>query len=105
MSHERDWARWREALDGAGVRRVRRHDARHTTATLLREAGVDPRVIQDILGHTSAKMTAHYSHLGKGEGRAGIGKLGALLGIATITPNPRVDSVSSVNSSTITEES
>lgn len=83
MSHERDWARWREALDGAGVRRVRRHDARHTTATLLREAGVDPRVIQDILGHTSAKMTAHYSHLGKGEGRAGMGKLGELLGITS----------------------
>ena len=82
MSHERDWARWRQALDGASVPRIRRHDARHTAATLLREAGVDPRVIQAILGHSTAAMTAHYSHLGPQERSRAIAQYGALLGIA-----------------------
>lgn len=81
MSHERDWARWRQALDGAGVRRVRRHDSRHTTATLLRAAGVQERVIQAIIGHTSATMTAHYSHLGPGETREAMLALGRHLAI------------------------
>jgi len=83
MSHERDWARWRQALDGAGVPRIRRHDARHTAATLLREAKVDPRVIQAILGHSTAAMTAHYSHLGAGERSEAVAQYGALLGIAS----------------------
>lgn len=79
ISHERDWALWREGLTAADVPAVRRHDSRHTCATLLREAGVDPRIIQAILGHTTAAMTARYSHLGPRERAEAIGKLGLLL--------------------------
>ena len=79
MSHERDWSLWKAALAGAGVRDIRRHDSRHTTATLLREAGVDERVIQSILGHTSGAMTAHYSHLNERERTDAVRLLGGLL--------------------------
>ena len=81
MSPERDWARWKEALDAANVPSIRRHDARHTTATLLRAGGVDARVIQAILGHTNAAMTAHYSHLGQRERRDALAALGGALGL------------------------
>lgn len=81
MSAERDWALWKEALAGAGVTNVRRHDARHTTGTLLREAGVDPRVIQSILGHSTAAMTAHYSKLSPRERIEAVERYGRLLGM------------------------
>lgn len=82
MSHERDWARWRDALDGAGLRRIRRHDSRHTTATLMRAARVDARTIQAILGHTTAAMTDHYAHGGSLEGAEAARQLTAHVGVA-----------------------
>jgi DNA-binding transcriptional MocR family regulator len=36
-----DWAEWKDLLAAAGIRKARRHDARHTAATLLLEQGVD----------------------------------------------------------------
>lgn len=38
------------------------HEARHTTATLLLEAGVDPAIIQAILGHSSIVTSRGYMH-------------------------------------------
>ena len=87
MSHERDWSLWKAALAGAGVQDIRRHDARYTTATLLREAGVDERVIQSILGHASAGMTAHYSHLNERERTDAVRRLGGLLARQIESPN------------------
>lgn len=58
-----DGARWAALLDRAGVDHVRMHDVRHTAATLLLAAGVDPRVIRDILGHSTVAMTQHYQHV------------------------------------------
>ena len=40
------------------------HSARHTCATLLLEAGVDQRTIQEILGQTQALTLARYQHPG-----------------------------------------
>lgn len=39
------------------------HEARHTTATLLLEAGVDPTVIVAIMGHSDILTTRGYQHV------------------------------------------
>lgn len=38
------------------------HDLRHTFATGLKEAGVDPVTRRDLLGHASTVMTDSYTH-------------------------------------------
>lgn len=50
--------------DSAGIRVVRLHDARHGTATLLTAAGVAPRVVMEILGHSQISITMDvYTHV------------------------------------------
>jgi site-specific recombinase XerD len=58
-----DWAEWKKLTKAAGVRDARVHDARHTAATLLLEQGVDIRVVQDILGHSTLAVTRRYTHV------------------------------------------
>jgi len=58
-----DWAEWKLLCAKAGVRAVRLHDARHTAATLLLEQGVDIRVVQNILGHSTLTVTKRYTHV------------------------------------------
>lgn len=41
----------------AGLRVIRLHDARHGCATLLTAAGVAPRVVMEILGHSQIAVT------------------------------------------------
>ena len=51
-------------LRSAGLRRVRLHDLRHTTASLLLSQGVSPRVVMEILGHSQISVTMNtYSHV------------------------------------------
>ena len=51
-------------LEMAGIRRVRFHDLRHTAATLMLEADVHPKVVQEVLGHSSIAVTLDtYSHV------------------------------------------
>ncbi|MBR7836978.1 site-specific integrase [Actinospica durhamensis] len=56
-----DWADWKWLCKAAGVRDARLHDARHTAATLLLEQGVDIRVVQEILGHSTLAVTKRYT--------------------------------------------
>jgi integrase len=52
------------ALEAAGMPRVRFHDLRHTAATLALMQGVHPKVVSDMLGHSSVGLTLDtYSHL------------------------------------------
>ncbi|MEU2180015.1 tyrosine-type recombinase/integrase [Streptomyces thermolilacinus] len=56
--------RFRGFLNRAGLRRIRFHDLRHSTATLLLEQGVDLVVIKEILGHAHIGVTAGvYAHV------------------------------------------
>ena len=39
------------------------HSLRHTATSLMKNAGISPAVVQDIIGHDSAEMSAHYTHI------------------------------------------
>ena len=41
------------------------HSLRHTTVTLLQEAGVPQAVVQRIVGHRTVAMTNRYTHVGR----------------------------------------
>jgi integrase len=48
----------------SGVKRITVHGLRHTSATLLLSAGVQPHVVQRRLGHSKVEMTLNiYSHV------------------------------------------
>lgn len=48
----------------ANVPRIRFHDLRHTSATLLLAEGVHPKIVQERLGHSDIAMTLNrYSHV------------------------------------------
>lgn len=55
-----DNAAWHDVLTLAGAPQARLHDARHTTASLLRKAGVPIGTIQQILGHSSEAQSEEY---------------------------------------------
>lgn len=51
------------AVNDAGLPRVRFHDLRHTSASLLLLAGTHPKIVQERLGHTNIAITLDvYSH-------------------------------------------
>lgn len=57
-------------------RRVRFHDLRHTTATLMLKAGATLAVVQRMLGHADSNVTANtYGHLDLDDLRQGVGRL------------------------------
>ena len=58
-----DWRQWKQLLASAGVRDARVHDARHTTATWLLAAGVDPRTVMDVMGWAQQTMATRYQHV------------------------------------------
>ena len=65
----------------AGLRPIRLHDLRHTTATLLKNLGVPPRDTMEILGHARIAVTMEIYTSGDGTSRRdAIGKLSQLLG-------------------------
>lgn len=64
-----------------GVSDVRFHDLRHTFATLLLEAGESPKVIQELLGHSTITTTMDtYAHITKKGKVNAIKKLDLLVG-------------------------
>src|SRR2546430_3903274 len=51
-------------LEKAGLPHMRFHDLRHSAATILLTMGVHPKVVQELLGHSTIAMTMDtYSHL------------------------------------------
>ncbi len=64
----------------AGFRRIRLHDARHGCATLLTAAGVAPRTVMEILGHSQIAVTMNvYTHVSDDHRREAMGHMDRLL--------------------------
>ncbi len=51
------------ARKAAGMPHVHFHDLRHSTASLLVQAGVDLHTVSKILGHSTTKMSERYAHV------------------------------------------
>lgn len=67
-------------LERAGLPRMRFHDLRHTAATLLLVQGVHPKIVQEILGHSTISLTLDtYSHVIPGLQEEAAKKMEALL--------------------------
>ena len=57
----------RKLLSAAGLPEIRFHDLRHTAATILLGLGVNPKVVQEWLGHSHISITlAIYAHVTEG---------------------------------------
>jgi integrase len=64
MDDRNDYRAWVKLLRAAKVRRIRLHDGRHTAATLLLAEGIHPRVVMELLGHSTMRTTTDtYSHV------------------------------------------
>lgn len=69
--------------DRSGRRRLPElsfHSLRHTTTTLLKQAGVSGAIAEEIVGHESAEMNRIYTHIGSDPLREAVGKLPVLAG-------------------------
>ena len=55
---------FRPLLTKAGLPIIRFHDLRHSVATLLLTAGIHPKIVQELLGHSQISLTLDtYSHV------------------------------------------
>lgn len=84
---------WSSVKQKAGIEpSARFHDLRHTHATILNNAGIDMRTIQEILGHSSLKMIEKYTHVTSSN------KMHAILSInlPALTPGEGPDGVSNL---------
>ena len=68
-------------LKRAGLPEIRFHDLRHTCATLLLGRGVHPKLVQELLGHSTIAMTLDtYSHYLPSMGDQASGAMGDAFG-------------------------
>lgn len=78
---------WLPLLERTGLPAISFHELRHTSATLLLEAGVHPRVVQERLGHSSVAITLDlYSHVAPHLQDAAAAALEDALGPSTALP-------------------
>ncbi|CAN5912676.1 hypothetical protein BH23PLA1_BH23PLA1_35430 [soil metagenome] len=54
---------------------TRAHDLRHLFSSRAQEAGVNPLLVQELLGHASLDMTRRYTHLGLEVKRDALGRM------------------------------
>ena len=48
------------------------HALRHTATSLMKDAGISPAIVQDIIGHDSPAISDHYTHIGEAAKRQAI---------------------------------
>lgn len=63
--HNFIYREWKQLVKKAGLSdKTKFHDLRHTAATLLLTKGVHPKIVQELLGHSSISITLDtYSHV------------------------------------------
>jgi integrase len=76
-------ARFEKLVIASGLPRIRLHDLRHTAASLMLASGVSPKVVQEMLGHSSPAITLGlYAHTTPSMGEeAGAALSASLLGV------------------------
>jgi integrase len=70
MAPDRLTRLYTKLLTEHGLLPIRLHDLRHGAATLALAAGVELKVVQEMLGHSSIVLTAGTYTLRSGRGRA-----------------------------------
>ncbi len=71
----------KKLLEQAGLPDIRFHDLRHSAATLLLSEGVHPKVVQEMLGHSTISMTMDvYSHVLPSMQQDAVSRLNTVLG-------------------------
>lgn len=82
-----DWDEWQTLEAAAGVAgQFRVHDGRHFAATFLLAQGVDLRTVQELMGHSSVKVTEGYTHVASEMARDATKRVGEKLFGETGTP-------------------
>ena len=62
--HQTGWrSAWRRLCKAVGLEGLRFYDLRHTFVTQMAERNVPLPVVQAMVGHMTAKMTRHYTHV------------------------------------------
>jgi integrase len=51
------------------------HALRHTATSLMKNAGISPAIVQDLIGHESPAISAHYTHIEESAKRRAIDAL------------------------------
>ncbi|HEY7095730.1 MAG TPA: site-specific integrase [Terriglobales bacterium] len=71
--HQQYWdTAWHSLTREAGFKGLRFHDLRHTFISHMVELGVPLGVIQTFVGHMSARMVRHYTHISSGAARKAV---------------------------------
>jgi integrase len=85
--HQQYWdTAWHSLTEKAGLPGLRFHDLRHTFITHMVERGVPLGVIQTFVGHMSARMVRHYTHVSSGAARKAVELLDSDPIIAPVPP-------------------
>lgn len=79
MDTKRDWEDWSAFIAGAGLPHIALHAARNTASSLMEAAGIPDRVVMQILGQTTLKVTHRYQKAELERVRAYMERVGVLL--------------------------
>jgi integrase len=79
-------------MRAAGLPTMRFHDLRHAYATLLISTGVHPRVLMELMGHSTITVTMNiYGHVGAEVASAATDLLSAAMNDAMVTQSSDAD--------------
>lgn len=71
---------WRVFMEKSGLPYIRFHDLRHSNATALIAAGVNPKTVQQLLGHSDVSITLNtYTHVLPSMERAAVETLDSVI--------------------------